>query len=344
MDAARTVAHGDGMIAPSMFPARLPRRAALALGLSTLAAPMAGRARAGWPEPVDDRWLRHDAGSGLAVDHGVWSLFLARYVLVPEDGVARVRYGEVDDWTRGGLQAYIETLAATDPAALGRGEQMAYWINLYNALTVDLILRRYPVSSIRDITDGFLSFGPWGMEIVRVDGEDLSLDDIEHGILRAVWRDPRIHYVVNCASIGCPNLAGAPYRGGGMDWMMTRAARLYVNHPRGAHVDPGGRLVVSGLYDWYDDDFGADEAAVVDHIRGYASEPLAGPIAGIDEIGDYAYDWALNDATGMERPGPRSRGSDAYLSRRIEAGRDAVGETEESGRSANRRGGGATDP
>ncbi|MBC6439943.1 MAG: DUF547 domain-containing protein [Rhodospirillales bacterium] len=275
----------------------------LATTLAGLSAPLGTAARADWPDLVDDRWLRRDDTSDAIVNHEAWTRFLHRHVHVPGDGIARVRYGEVTGQDCGRLQAYIEVLAGTDVGALSPDEQRAYWINLYNALTVDLILQHYPVASIRDITNGFMSFGPWGMDVVTIDGEDLSLDDIEHGILRAIWKDPRIHYVVNCASIGCPNLADAAYVGPAVDRMMSRAAAIYVNHPRGAGLDLKGRLVVSSLYDWYDDDFGENEAAIVDHIRGYAAEPLIDRMAGIDEIEGYAYDWALNDATGMDATG-----------------------------------------
>jgi len=330
-----------------MTAARLSRRTGLVFVASALVLPFAGQVRADWPEVIDERWLRHAAdGEGAAIDHEDWTQFLYKYVHVPIDGVARVRYGEVSEQDRAALQDYIAMLSATDPATLGRDDQMAFWINLYNALTVELILQNYPVASIRDITDGLLSFGPWGKDIVQVDGQDLSLDDIEHGILRPIWQDPRIHYAVNCASIGCPNLANAAYHGYSVDQMLTRAAILYVNHPRGADLDLEGRLVVSGIYDWYAEDFGDDEEAVIDHIRSYATEPLTTLITGIDEIESYDYDWSLNDATGMEKPSPRYLGSDTYLSEQAEGFDEltpgsATGETDSGQGEARRQGSGS---
>ncbi|MCB2100678.1 MAG: DUF547 domain-containing protein, partial [Rhodobacterales bacterium] len=197
---------------------------------------------------------------------------------------------------RARLSAYIERLAAARPAALNRAEQMAFWINLYNALTVRVVLDHYPVMSIRDIdiSPGFLADGPWGAPLVAVDGTDVSLNDIEHRILRPLWRDPRVHYAVNCASLGCPDLAARPYAAGDLEARLDTAARAYVNHPRGAAVKDG-RLVVSSIYVWFGGDFGGDDG-VLAHLRQYAEPALAGALAAVTAIGDHRYDWGLNDA------------------------------------------------
>jgi hypothetical protein len=304
------------------------RRGVLALGLAGLALPLIPPARADWPEVVDERWLRHDPDSTVVVDHEDWTQFLREYLQLDDAGVALVRYAEVSDQDRGALRDYIARLEALDFAGLNRDEQLAAWINLYNAMTVELILQEYPVESIRDITDGLLSFGPWGREVVTVDGQDLSLDDIEHGILRPIWQDPRIHFVVNCASIGCPNLGHSAYEGRDIDARMERATHVYINNPRGADLDLEGRLVVSGIFDWYADDFGGDEEAVIGFIREYAVEPLTGLIADLMEIEDYRYDWALNDASGMPRPDARHKGSDSYTPEAQEEARRALEEAE----------------
>ncbi len=304
------------------------RRKLGSLVLAGLVLLLIGRAHGDWPDAIDERWLRHDPESTVVIDHEDWTRFLRRYLLIDDSGVALVRYDDVSDQDRGALGDYIARLAALDFAGLNRDEQLAAWINLYNALTVGLILEHYPVASIRDITDGLLSFGPWGMELVTVDGQDLTLDDIEHGILRPIWRDPRIHFVVNCASIGCPNLGHSAYEGHEIDERMSRATHVYVNDPRGADLDLQGRLVVSGLFDWYDGDFGEDEEEIVAYIRGYAFDPLTGLIEGITEIEDYRYDWALNDASGLPRPDARHKGSEAYTPEAQERALRALEEAE----------------
>ncbi len=243
-----------------------------------------------------ERWTAHQAGSAQDVDHGPWTAFLSRHVAVAADGVARLPYGAIPAADKAALKAYLATLAATPVDSLDRPAQFAFWVNLYNALTVDVVLDHYPVDSIRDIdiSPGFFSNGPWGKKLITVAGEQLSLDDIEHRILRPIWRDPRIHYAVNCASIGCPNLLTEAFTVANTEAMLDAAARAYINHPRGASV-VDGRLVVSRIYDWFREDFGDSEAGVIAHLRQYAAADLQAKLAGIADIRDHAYDWGLND-------------------------------------------------
>ena len=218
----------------------------------------------------------------------------------PRRGVNRLAYSRVSAADRAALDDYIDRLAAFEISRYGRDEQLAYWINLYNALTIAVVLDHYPVKSILDIaiSPGLFSIGPWGKKLVTVDGEALSLDDIEHRILRPIWRDPRIHYAVNCASIGCPNLATMAFTGANAEDMLTRTARDYVNNPRGAELR-NGRLVVSSIYEWYKEDFGDSDVGVIRHLRQYAQPNLAAALDGVTRIAADDYDWALNEA---ERP------------------------------------------
>jgi len=245
-----------------------------------------------WP-----RWQAHDPAATTDVDHSDWGVFLTRYALESADGVVRVRYGTVDGPGRALLDGYLARMQAVEVGTLRRDVQMAFWINLYNALTVAVILDHYPTDSILDIdtSPGLFSNGPWGAEVAEVEGEVLTLDDIEHRILRPIWRDPRIHYAVNCASIGCPNLALEPYDPERLETQLDAAARDYVNHSRGARV-VDGELRVSSLYEWYTEDFGDDEAGVIAHLRIYAKPDLLAALDGTDSIDGHDYDWALNDA------------------------------------------------
>ncbi len=235
--------------------------------------------------------------SDARIDHSAWGAFLGAYVEeAAADGVNRVRYGTVSAEDRRRLDAYIAKLASADSTALSKGEAFAYWANLYNALTVDLILDHYPVKSIRDIKPSLLAIGPWKMVVVTVQGEALTLDDIEHGILRPAFKDPRAHYAVNCASIGCPNLRAIPFTGNNLDQTLDQAARDYINHPRGARFDERGRLIVSSIYQWFAEDFGGSEQGVIDHLSRYAAPGLAERLKGARDIAKYDYDWTLNDA------------------------------------------------
>ncbi len=244
-----------------------------------------------WP-----RWQAHDPASTETIDHGDWTRLLQAYGVESEDGIVRIDYGRFSDADKQMLKSYIEHLASTAVSSLNRDEQMAFWINLYNALTVDLVLDHYPVGSILkiNISPGFFSVGPWGKKLAMVGGEELSLDDIEHRILRPIWRDPRIHYAVNCASLGCPNLALEAYTAENVERLLETNAVAHVNHPRGARFE-NGELIVSSIYRWFVADFGGGNAGVLKHLRQYARGELAENITRNNFIGGDEYDWSFND-------------------------------------------------
>ena len=239
-------------------------------------------------ELVDQVFLEH-AEEGSPVYYNDWAEFLNWHVIIDEAGVARIPYGDVTAETKRALTAFIASLEQTDVTKLTRPQQLAFWINLYNAATVRLVLENYPVKSIRKIDD------PWDTPVATLNGVTLTLNQIEHGIIRPVFKDSRIHYAVNCASVGCPNLANAPYSGDEIDAQLTAAARAYVNDPRGVSVDEDGDITVSKIYGWYREDFGKNEAAVLKHIRQFADPNLRQALEGADDINDYEYDWDLNE-------------------------------------------------
>jgi hypothetical protein len=264
--------------------------AVLLLAATAVAAPPKSEL---WP-----RWTAHDPASTLTVDHAAWGGFLRKYVREHTDGVNRVAYAGVTPEDRRALADYLQGLTRLPVSSLSRAEQRAYWINLYNALTVSLILEHYPVARILDIrtSPGFFAIGPWGAKLTRVEGEALTLDDIEHRILRPIWQDPRIHYAVNCASIGCPNLQREAFTAANAESLLDRAAREYVNHPRGASVRDG-RVVVSSIYAWFREDFGTTDAGVLAHLKRYAEPGLARSLEVAGRIHGDDYDWLLNDET-----------------------------------------------
>jgi hypothetical protein len=261
-------------------------------------AALAGAAEAFPAEPVDPHWLAYGEQATGRVDHTPLAAFLERYRVVGAEGIALVRYGAVSAPDRAGLRDYLARLGDTPVSTLPRSEQFAFWANLYNGLTLDLILEHYPVASIRDIGGGLFTIGPWRENLTVVEGRALSLDDIEHGILRPIWRDPRIHYAVNCASLGCPDLPADPWTAAS-GAMLDHAAAAYVNHPRGVTFDRRGGLVVSSIYRWYRQDFGGAPAGVLEHLRRHATPALAARLADVTTIADDTYDWRLNDGTGQ---------------------------------------------
>ncbi len=233
------------------------------------------------------------------VDHAAWDRLLKTYVKPGADGLNRVDYAAFKRNDQAALKAYIKGLEAIDLATLSRPEQFALLANLYNAKTVDIVLDHYPVKSIRDISLGggllgVFASGPWKAKVLKIKGVELSLDDIEHGMLRPVFKDPRVHYAVNCASVGCPNIGTEAFTGAKLEAQLDAAARAYVNSRRGADPRPD-ELVVSSIYDWYQKDFGGSEAGVIAHLKSYADPALALKLENATSIADYAYNWSLND-------------------------------------------------
>ncbi len=237
------------------------------------------------------------AGTGTA-DHARFDALLARRARNSRDGVVRVDYAgwraSVADRTA--LKAYIASLSRLNPLGLTRPEQFAFWANLYNAVTVDVVLDAWPVRSIREIRSGLIP-GPWKRKVATVAGVELSLDDMEHNILRKGWTEPRVHYAVNCASYSCPNLPLRAFRGATLGPALDAAARAYVNHPRGVRFD-GDALIVSSIYKWYAADFGGSDARVIAHLARHAAGPLRARLQSATRIDSDTYDWALNAIPG----------------------------------------------
>jgi hypothetical protein len=245
-------------------------------------------------------WDTHGTATDV-IDNSPWQRFLQNYVRPDDDGINRVEYAKVTAAERAALRNYIERLQKINIRDYGRDEQLAYWINLYNAVTVNVVLEHYPVASIRDIdiSPGFLSFGPWDKKLLSIEGQAVSLNDIEHRILRPIWKDPRLHYALNCASLGCPNLQTTAFTAVNTPALLDASARDYVNHPRGVSIIDG-ELRVSSIYSWFREDFGDNDADVIKHLRRYASAGLAAELAGFDHIDDDDYDWSLNDTEPVE--------------------------------------------
>ncbi|MEE8436590.1 MAG: DUF547 domain-containing protein, partial [bacterium] len=222
-----------------------------------------------WP-----RWQAHDPTSNERIDHAQWGTFLRAYVEADGAGIHRIPYDRVSPEHLALLERYLARMEAVPISRYAREEQFAYWINLYNAATVRLVLAHYPLESILklDISPGWFSFGPWEKKLLTIEGERLSLGDIEHRILRPIWRDARVHYAVSCLALGCPNLPARPLTRENSEALLEAGARTYVNHPRGARVE-GGLLTVSKIYNWFSADFGGNPAEVIAHLKRYADPP-----------------------------------------------------------------------
>ena len=266
------------------------RRQLLALGVAALALPATALAQS----------FDHS--------HAAWTALLKKHVVLLGGGQAsQLRYaGMAAD--RAALKAYLAQLSAVSPAAFdgfSKPQQMAFLTNAYNAYTVELILTKYPkLESIRDL--GSLVTKPWSVKNIPLLGSTLTLDNIEHDRLRAPGRydDPRIHFAVNCASIGCPMLREEAFVADRLEAQLDeQALRFMSDRSRNRYAD--GKLQLSKIFDWYGGDFKlghkgiaslpafaaryanqlADAAADRERIKGMALD-----------IGFLDYDWKLNDA------------------------------------------------
>lgn len=228
-------------------------------------------------------------------DHAAYDRLLQAHVRPDGHGYNRVDYRGFAASGRATLKSYLDRLQQARPSTFGRAEAHAYWINLYNAKTLDVVLDNYPVASIKQINlggGGLFGRGPWSKKIIRVEGRDVSLDDVEHRIVRPIFADPMSHYALNCASYSCPNLAARAFTGANLDRLMADNAAAYVNHHRGLSV-AGRAITASRLYSWYASDFGG-RGRLKRHWRRFAAPPLKNALD-TARLGDFVYDWALND-------------------------------------------------
>lgn len=216
---------------------------------------------------------------------------------------------------RAALDAVVASFAAVtreEEARWARPQRMAFWINAYNVFTLRAIVDHYPIrgrwlslypkNSIRQI-DGVWTGRRWNAA-----GRQITLDDIEHRLLRPEFQDPRVHFALNCASVGCPVLAEAPYRGDDLDEHLDRAAVRYLASPHGLVVT-NTILRLSSIFKWYGRDFDARFSALGPAGRSGSDRALLGVVATYGppaartlaqqagtRIGFLAYDWTLNDS------------------------------------------------
>lgn len=255
--------------------------------LLTISAQTPAHASQAWPF-----WLPHTTAT-QTIDHSNWQLFLDQYVTLHNDGITRVNYAGAAGEGHALLRNYLRQVTQIDPRGLNRNEQMAYWINLYNALTVDIVLQHPQKKSIKRMGARLFSFGPWDDPVIKIAGQTLTLNDIEHRILRPIWQDHRIHYAVNCASVSCPNLSAIAFSGALLEPALSAAERTYINHPRGVSVDNPDSLTLSSIFNWYQSDFASDQAGLLNYLARH-HETLNESLQNFSGTVDFNYDWTLN--------------------------------------------------
>lgn len=240
-------------------------------------------------------WQTDNPHSTQKVDHHLYQDFLIKYIHTDINNVNLVSYSKVNAKDKHQLNNYINYLTSLKITDYNKQEQLAYWINLYNALTIKVVLDRFPTKSILDIRlSGIFTPGPWNKKLIKIENKELSLNDIEHRIIRPIWNDPRTHFALNCASYSCPNLQKTAYTGANIQQVLNADAKEYLNSSRGVNIDNDNNLIVSEIFEWYASDFGKNDTEIIQFIGKYANPALKQKLTGRTIINKYTYDWSLN--------------------------------------------------
>ncbi|WP_345268041.1 DUF547 domain-containing protein [Nibrella viscosa] len=225
----------------------------------------------------------------LVVDHSGWNRLLKEHV--DERGLVDYKGFKKDEKE---LKKYLDLLSKNPPSdKWSQDEQMAYWINAYNAYTVQLILDHYPVSSIKDIGSKIkIPFvnTPWDIKFIEIGGQKYDLNNIEHGILRRKFNDPRIHFVLVCAAVSCPRLRNEAYTADKLDRQMDEQGRDFLNNPARNDIKKG-EASLSKLFDWYKMDWNKDGKSVAYWVNRYANTKIDKNT----RIAYQDYNWSLNE-------------------------------------------------
>ncbi len=224
------------------------------------------------------------------VNHEIWAELLGKYI--KPGGVDYAGFKKAEDR----LDQYLKLLENTDPEKLLRNEQYAYYINAYNAWTVKLILTGYPgVKSIKDF--GSILKSPWQKEWVRVNGEVVTLDYVEHEILRPRYKDARVHFAINCAAVSCPPLRSEPYLADTLDQQLDDSTRSFINDANSYKLQ-GNTLYISRIFKWFSEDFNEDALGFyLQYADGDLKEKLTLQ-KDRTKVKYLHYDWSLNDVNG----------------------------------------------
>ena len=233
------------------------------------------------------------AADAQAFDHGAFDALLHKHVV---NGM--VNYDAFKAAPE--FPAYLKALATTDPATMPRDEQLAFWINAYNAYTIQLIVSHNETESIRNVNKTlFLKLkGPWAEPLAKVGGKDYTLDDIEHKIIRPTYKEPRIHFALVCAAMGCPPLRSEAYTGARLNAQLDdQGVQFILKSPIKNRVDVASRtLYHSMIFGYYKEDFGGTIEGSAKFMAKWFAE---GPEKQLLMSGDFKavqtdYDWTLN--------------------------------------------------
>lgn len=258
---------------------------------------------ADWP-----RWAAHDKNSTFVVDHSWWENFMADHT-DRHDGIGVLDYVYVSNRGLGGLASYVYALQHVPVSKLSRDEQLAFWLNLHNALAAQTTAQSLDSIAQWSATTRHLVLGkPWREKNVEVEGQSLSLVDIERRILMRQWNDPRVLYGIHLPALGAPALPAKPFTGDSVWKMLENRARAFVNSDQALEFH-GDDIHVSSLYFW-DDQLFNNEAEVLNHLQHFATAERRAQIAKLDAIKATYLNWRLvTFNSGYDRHQDRQGGS-----------------------------------
>ena len=236
-----------------------------------------------------------------SIDHSLWTILLQKHV--SQDGTVDYK-GFIED--KEAFEKYLQILSNNPPdkKTWSEDEQLAYWINVYNAFTVKLIVDNYPVKSIKDIKNGvpFIN-SVWDIKFFSIGGEEMDLNDIEHGMIRKEFKEPRIHFAVNCASFSCPILLNEAYTAERLDEQLTKQTQLFLADAKKNDLSNPEEIVISNIFKWYSTDF--TDAGFFSRLFGgkkrtrnltkYISAYTKTPLTKKTKVKFMDYDWSLNE-------------------------------------------------
>lgn len=255
--------------------------------LTLLSLPLASASRPAPPARADSRPVTAPLVEGV-VDHSLFDKLLKKYV--NEKGLVDYKGLKVEQAV---LNQYLSALSKNPPgASVSQPEQMAYWINAYNAYTIRLILDHYPLQSIKDIGSKIqIPFvtTPWAAKFFSIGGKKMSLDEIEHGILRKKYDDPRIHFALVCASLSCPRLRREAYTAARLNQQLDEQGRDFLNDPTKNKVGKQ-TAQLSKYFDWYKGDWNNNGQSVTKWVNTYAATKMSGTTP----VSFLPYNWQLN--------------------------------------------------
>lgn len=241
------------------------------------------------------QWVIFSPLSNKHISHQAFQQFLNKYRVKVKSGLVYIDYKNITQTDITALNDYIDKLTQINLKEYNRNEQLAYWINLYNALIIRIIFDHYPVDNIKEIniSPTLFSTGPFDTNLIKIGHHHLSLRDIINRILRPIWNDPRILYALYDGSIGGPTLFHKVFDARTLETSLNQVSFAYINSLRAVQIFDK-QLVVSRIYDWYEEDFGGSKQAVIEHIKQFALPPLDKNLANIKTISGYIYNWHLN--------------------------------------------------